>query len=339
MTRAGPRLGLIVRLYTVTDGRPDEEADAPSAAWLATKVTLSQFRERLRLAASVGATGIEVTQAQQRSGCSYLLASSAAREELLGILADEGLTISALNAAGMPLHPVRGPDHQALFRDTVRLAEHLGVRKLVSMSGVGGDGPGSTTINWGFFPWPDDLVALTERQWADGMALWRELGAFAVDHGVERIALELHPLHLVYNVPTLERLRDAVGAVIGANVDPSHLFWQSMDPVAVVRALGPAVYHVQLKDTEIVADQVAIAGVLDGRPFSDPSRRAWVQRTIGRAHDAASWQAFLNALTEVGYDGFASIENEDPYQTYEEGVREAAAFLRPLLGMEVSGGS
>jgi sugar phosphate isomerase/epimerase len=339
MTAGGPRLGLIVRLYTATDGRPDEDAESPSAAWLATKVTIAQFRERLGLAASVGATGIEVTQGQQRSGCTYLLGSPTARDELLGMLSEEGLTISALNAAGMPLHPVRGPEHQALFRDTVRLAELLGVRKIVSMSGVGGDGPGSTTVNWGFFPWPDDLVALTERQWTDGIALWRDLAAFAGDHAVERIALELHPLHLVYNVPTLERLREAVGPVIGANVDPSHLFWQSMDPVAVVRTLGPAVHHVQLKDTQIVPEQVAIAGVLDGRPFSDPSRRAWVQRTIGRAHDAASWQAFLDALTEVGYDGFASIENEDPYQTYEEGVREAAAFLRPLLGMEVSSGS
>ena len=169
--------------------------------------------------------------------------------------------------------------------------------------------------------------------------MWRELAAFARDHGVERIALELHPLHLVYNVPTLERLRDAVGPIIGANVDPSHLFWQSMDPVAVVRALGPSVFHVQLKDTEIVPAQVAVAGVLDGRPFSDPSRRAWVQRTIGRGHDEATWQAFLDALTEVGYDDFASIEHEDPYQTYEDGVREAAAFLRPLLATEVVGGS
>ena len=158
MTAArGPKLGLIVRLFTASDGSPDREAEPSSAAWLATKVTVSQFRERLSLAASVGARGIEVTQGQQRSGCTYLLGSRAARDELLGMLSDEGLTISALNAAGMPLHPVRGLDHQALFRDTVLLAEQLGVRKVISMSGIGGDGPGSTTVNWGFFPWPSDL--------------------------------------------------------------------------------------------------------------------------------------------------------------------------------------
>ena len=105
---------------------------------------------------------------------------------------------------------------------------------------------------------------------------------------------------------------------MGANVDPSHLFWQSMDPAAVVRALWPAVHHVQLKDTELIPEQLATAGLLDGRPFSDPARRAWIQRTIGRAHDASVWGGFIDALTDVGYDDYVSIENEDPFQTYEK---------------------
>ena len=337
--RGRPRLGLIVRLFTAMDGRPDEAAEDVSAAWLATRVTMAQFQERLKLAASVGATGIEVTQGQQPSGGQYLLGSAVARDELLGMFAENGLTISVLNAAGMPLHPVYGKDHQTLFRDTVLLAEKLGVTKIVSMSGVPGDGPGSTTINWGFFPWPADLVELTERQWLECITLWKDLSSFAADHGIERIGLELHPMHLVYNVPTMERLRDATSPIMGANVDPSHLFWQSMDPTAVVRALGSSVHHVQLKDTELVPDQLATAGVLDSRPFSDPSKRAWIQRTIGRAHDATFWGGFLDALAEVGYDDFVSIENEDPFQTYEEGVREAAAFLQPLLEAETVHGS
>ena len=146
-----------------------------------------------------------------------------------------------------------------------------------------------------------------------------------------RIAFELHPLHLVYNVPTLARMRDAVGPVIGANLDPSHLFWQLMDPLAVIRALGPAIHHVHLKDTQVVADQVALAGVLDARPFEDVANRAWVFRTIGRAHGPEFWSAFLAELAAVGYDGALSIENEDASQTHVEGVEEAAAFILPLL--------
>jgi sugar phosphate isomerase/epimerase len=285
----------------------------------------------LDLASSVGATGIELTQAGQPSGAEHLLASAAARDEFLELFAARGLSISALNCSGMPLHPVRGEAHRTLIRTTILLAEKLNVRKIVTMSGVGGDGPGSTTINWAFMPWPDDQVALVERQWDEGIAYWHDTAAFARDHGIDRIGLELHPLHLVYNVPTLARLRSAIGPVIGATVDPSHLFWQSMDPQAVVKALAGAVHHVQLKDTQFVPEQLAIAGVLDNRPFSDPLQRAWIQRTIGRAHDATFWRGFLDALREVGYDDFVSIENEDPFQTYEDGVREAAALLRPLL--------
>ena len=157
------------------------------------------------------------------------------------------------------------------------------------------------------------------------------MGAFARDHGVARIAFELHPLHLVYNVPTLLRLREAVGPIIGANVDPSHMFWQQMDPLAVVRGLGPAVHHVHLKDTQLNADQVALAGVLDQRPFSDPTQRAWVFRTIGRGHDRTFWSAFVGSLRGVGYEDDLSIENEDVSQPAEEGVEEAAAFMLPIL--------
>jgi sugar phosphate isomerase/epimerase len=125
-------------------------------------------------------------------------------------------------------------------------------------------------------------------------------------------------------------MRDAVGPIIGANLDPSHLFWQQMDPLAVIRALGPAVHHVHLKDTEIVPDQVAIAGVLDQRPFDDPEHRAWVFRPVGSVHGHAFWSALVTALLEVGYDDVLAIEIEYAGPTQEAAVREAAAFMRSV---------
>ena len=105
-----------------------------------------------------------------------------------------------------------------------------------------------------------------------------------------------------------------------------------MDPLAVVAALGSAIQHVHLKDTELQADRVALAGVLDTTSFDDARERAWVFRTVGRAHDRAWWASFIDALRAVGYDGALSIENEDPYQSAVDGVREAAAFSLPLIG-------
>ncbi len=293
------------------------------------------FEAALDVAAQIGATGIEIATGGQSSAphlrIDELLGDAGKRAEFAAAFSSRGLRIAALNCSAWPLHPVVGDEHVALIRSTIRLAAELGVTKIVSMSGSTGDGPGSSTVNFVWYPWPADAMTLLDRQWAAAIDLWQDLGAHARNAGVERIALELHPLHLVYNVPTLQRLRDAVGPIIGANLDPSHLFWQQMDPLAVIRALGPAVYHVHLKDTEIVPDQVAIAGVLDQRPFNDPSDRAWVFRTAGSVHGHEFWSGFVAALRDVGYDDVLAIENEDAGMTPEAAVEQAARFMRSIL--------
>jgi len=291
--------------------------------------------EALDLAARIGATGIELAMGGQswapHANIDALLADPEERKRLVGELEERGLRLAALNCSAWPMHPVHGPAHAELIKKTIRLAELLGISKIVTMSGCPGDGPGSTTINWIWYPWPPDAIDLLERQWEQAIPLWQELSAFAQDHGVSRVALELHPLHLAYNVPTLLRLREATSPVIGANVDPSHMFWQQMDPLKVVRALGPAVHHVHLKDTEIAPDEVALAGVLDQRPFDSSGHRAWRFRTIGRAHPPAFWTDLVRALKEVGYTDVLSIENEDWMQDRLEGVAEAAALMTSIL--------
>lgn len=293
------------------------------------------FEEALDLAARIGARGIEIAGGGQSPAphlsLGTLLEDGEARARFQAAFDERGLRIAALNCSSWPLHPVVGEQHAEMIRDVIRLAGLLGVDKIVTMSGCPGDGRDATTINWVWYPWPADTLALLERQWERAIPFWVDMAAFATDHGVRRIAFELHPLHLAYNVPTLLRMRDAVGPIIGANVDPSHMFWQQMDPVRVVEALGPAVHHVHLKDTQLVDDQVALAGVLDQRSFDDPAQRAWIFRTIGRGHDRAFWAAFVAALRAVGYDDVLSIENEDVTQTPVEGVEEAAAFMSSLI--------
>jgi sugar phosphate isomerase/epimerase len=294
------------------------------------------FEAALDVAAEVGATAIEIATGGQSSAphadLDALLSDAGARKAFAGAFASRGLRIAALNCSAWPLHPVDGARHVEIIRKTLRLAAELGVTTVVTMSGSPGDGPGSTAVNFTWYPWPDDSMALLDRQWAEAIVLWQDLGRDATAHGVHRLAFELHPLHLVYNVPTLRRMRDAVGPVIGANIDPSHLFWQQMDPIAVIADLGSAIYHVHLKDTEIDADAVALAGVLDQRPFAGPARRSWVFRAVGSVRGAAYWAAFIAALRAAGYDGVLSIENEDASLPPETAVAGTAAFIRPLLG-------
>jgi sugar phosphate isomerase/epimerase len=199
------------------------------------------------------------------------------------------------------------------------------------MSGCPGDGPNSSTINWVFFPWPSDGVELLNRQWTQTLDLWTDLAAFGGDHGIKKIAFELHPMHLVYNTPTLLKIRQHIGPIIGANVDPSHLFWQHMDPVAIVRALGDAVHHVHLKDLEFNPQQLGIAGTLDSRTFANPEERSWNFRTVGKGHGDEFWTPFFNALDDIGYDDVLSIENEDPYDTFEQGTIDAAKYALTVL--------
>jgi sugar phosphate isomerase/epimerase len=287
------------------------------------------------VAARVGATGIEIAAGGQSSAphlqLDELLGDARRRRVFARAFASRGLRMAALNCSAWPLHPVVGERHVDLIRKTFRLAGELGIRKVVTMSGSPGDGTGASAVNFVWYPWPEDATALLARQWAATIELWHDLAAEAERAGIEQLAFELHPLHLVYNVPTLLRMRDAVGPIIGANIDPSHLFWQGMDPLAVIRSLGPAVYHVHLKDTEVVPDQVAIAGVLDQRAFDDPSQRAWVFRTVGSVHDRDWWSAFVATLREVGYDEVLAIENEDAGLEPEAAVEAAARFMQPIL--------
>jgi sugar phosphate isomerase/epimerase len=275
------------------------------------------------------ATGGQSSAPHMRLG--ELLQSAAARARFADMLASYGIRLAALNCSAWPMHPIRGAEDTRLIKDTIRLAAEMGVDKIVTMSGCPGDSPQARTFNWIWFPWPEETQEILEHQWEEALELWQELADFAREHGVSRIAFELHPLHLVYNVPTLMRLRDEVGPAIGANLDPSHLFWQQMDPVRVVRTLGSAVHHVHLKDTELFDDQLALNGVLDQAAWEDPSRRSWVFRAVGEGNPPAFWSAFLDALQEVGYVDELSIENEDPFLPGEAGVTRAVEFITPLM--------
>jgi sugar phosphate isomerase/epimerase len=294
------------------------------------------FDEALDLAVRVGATTIEIAGGGQSSAphlrLDELLDDARRRSEFQGAFARRDLRIAALNCSAWPLHPVIGEAQREIVRKTIRLAGLLGVDKIVTMTGTTGDGPGATTINWVWYPGPDDQVSLLERQWDEAIATWRELGAFALDHGVTRVCFELHPQNLVYNVPTFRRMFEAVGEPLAVNLDPSHFFWQGIDPIASVRALGRAIGHAHLKDTEMDAEQTALAGVLDDRPFERGTERAWQFRTVGAVHDADWWSSFVRVLQDVGYDDVVSIENEDLTLSEVAGVEASADFIRPLLG-------
>jgi sugar phosphate isomerase/epimerase len=160
---------------------------------------------------------------------------------------------------------------------------------------------------------------------------WRDLVAYANGLGVRKLCLELHGHQNVYNVRTLTRLREAAGETVGANLDPSHLMWMGADPIAAVRALGEAVYHVHAKDTRVDPVIAAVNGVIETTPGDRFQDRAWNYITLGYGHGELWWREFVAVLAAVGYDDVFSIEHEDPTLSALEGVEKSVELLRHVL--------
>ena len=262
-----------------------------------------------------------------------LLADEKKYNEFVNTFKKYDVSICALAAHGNPLHPDKkiAAAFDSDFRDAVLLAEKLGVDTVITFSGCPGDSENSKYPNWVTCPWPEDFLAILDWQWNEKLIpYWKEAGAFAKAHGV-RIAFEMHPGFCVYNPETLLRLREAVGDVIGANLDPSHLIWQGIDPIAAVRELKGAIYHVHAKDTKVDKYNTAKNGVLDTKHYSDELNRAWVFRTVGYGNGEEYWRAFISNLQLCGYDRAISIEHEDSFMSIDEGLKKAVDFLKEIV--------
>ena len=247
-----------------------------------------------------------------------------------------GVSISALSCHGNPLHP--DPAHAKRDRDTSRktilLAEKLGVPVVVDFSGCPGDSPNSKWPNWVTCPWPPDYLEILKWQWDEVVApYWTEHAKFAADHGV-KVAIEMHPGFVVYSPETMLKLRAITGPVVGCNYDPSHMFWQGIDPIAAIRILGDSIFHVHAKDTQIYERNLPLTGVLDTKSYTDERNRAWIFRTCGYGHDAGWWKEFASTLRMFGYDYVLSIEHEDSLLSPEEGLSKAAGFLQGVVMKE-----
>jgi len=248
-------------------------------------------------------------------------------------LADNGFSISALSCHGNALHPDAefAKTSQDVNEKTVRLAEKLGVPVVIDFSGCPGDSDNAKYPNWVTCPWPPDFLDVLDWQWEKKVIpYWTKRAKFAADHGV-KIAIEMHPGFVAYSPETMLKLRSIAGPSIGCNYDPSHMFWQGIDPIAAIRVLGDCIYHVHAKDTQIYERNLPITGVLDTKKYTDEKNRSWIFRTCGYGHDAEWWKEFVSTLRMFGYDYVLSVEHEDSLMSPEEGLTKAVSFLNGLV--------
>ena len=263
-------------------------------------------------------------------------------EKFKDTIRNHNLLISALSCHGNMVHPRK--EIAAAFDDdltkTILLAEKLGVSVVNTFSGCPGGSSEDLEPNWVTCPWPEDFSKILEYQWNEILIpYWKKKVAFAKEHGIHKIALELHPGFCVYNTKTLLRLREAVGPEIGANFDPSHLIWQGMDPCACIRELGKAnaLFHFHAKDTKIDVANTSINGVLDTTHYGEEINRSWIFRAVGYGHGEDYWKAIASELRLAGYDYAISIEHEDSLMSGNEGLQKAIQCLENVLLYEDKG--
>ena len=342
------------------------------------------FEEALKYFKSLGIEMIEIGcggfPGNAHANPDILLNDEAKLDEFKALIAKYGLEISALSCHGNPVHPDKAiaAAFDKSIKDTILLAEKLGIHQINTFSGCPGDCENSKYPNWVVCPWPDDFGEILKWQWEEKLIpYWKDTVAFAKAHGVDKIALELHPGFCVYNTDSLMKLRNAVGPEIGANFDPSHLQWQMMDPVCFLKEF-PNLKKVDMFATQVTAAQVgkltealpevefgwklqlmkyktrhivrtdaedtkidkyntAVNGVLDTKSYGEVAKRSWVFRTVGYGNDYSYWKDMISALRTVGYDYAISIEHEDSLMSQNEGLSKAVSFLKEVLVTEPVG--
>jgi sugar phosphate isomerase/epimerase len=292
------------------------------------------FEEALDKAVAAGVTAVEIGAGgypgSQHCPVDELLESEAKRAEYMEAITSRGLILSALSVHNNPLHPDEATAREAdtVIRKAVQLAQLLDAPVVNGFSGLPAGAAGDAMPNWVTCPWPPHFLEMLDYQWNEvAIPYWQETAKFIADHGV-KLAFEMHPGMLVYNVETLLRLRQAAGDALGCNFDPSHLFWNGVDPVAAIRKLGDAIYHVHGKDCYVDELNIQVNGCNDNKPYDQILHRAWTFRSIGYGHGAQVWKDIVSALRLVGYDYVISIEHEDALMATEEGLAKGAAMLK-----------
>jgi sugar phosphate isomerase/epimerase len=268
-----------------------------------------------------------------------LLASESARGAFKKAIESRGLILDSFSCHGNPLHPDKdfAKRDDETFRKTVRLASLTGVERVNTFSGCPGDSENAKYPNWVTCAWPPDYLEILDWQWSEKVIpYWTKQNAFLEENNV-KACLEMHPGFVVYNPDTMLKLHNAAGKNVGANFDPSHFWWQGIDPVAAIRALAPCLYHFHAKDVKVDPYNTAVNGVLDTKPYGDELKRSWIFRTVGYGHDYGTWKDIISNLRMVGYDWVVSIEHEDSLMSVNEGFERAVEFLKTVVFQETPG--
>ncbi|MDO4617335.1 MAG: sugar phosphate isomerase/epimerase [Lachnospiraceae bacterium] len=297
------------------------------------------YTDMLDKVKSYGINAVEMTAggwgARKHCPTAELLADDAKLEAYMAELTKRDMRISALNTSCNPLWPCEtGKEYDESMRDCVLLAEKMGVKKIVCMSGLPGGSEHDVTPNWitSSVTMTAYMQPTVDYQWRVTTEWWKEFAAFCRQHGIEKIAIEEFPCMMVHNVESFWHLREAVGDdIIGINLDPSHMIAYGADPIQAARALKGAIYHVHGKDTRIERGMADINGLCEYKDVLDTANRSWNYVAVGCGQDLKWWKEFFSVVRMMGYNGDVSLEMEDFTMSTEAGIETSIDALKQTI--------
>jgi sugar phosphate isomerase/epimerase len=203
------------------------------------------------------------------------------------------------------------------MKDTARAAARLGVKTVTGFTGS------SVWHKLYFFP-PTSQEEIDEG-FRDFAERWNPILDVFDEEGV-RFAFEVHPTEISYDIYSTERALEAIGhrEAFGFNFDPSHLYWQFVDPVKFIDRFADRIYHAHMKDAARTLD--GESGILASHLSFGDHHRGWDFRSVGRG--GVDFEGIIRALNRIGYDGPLSVEWEDAGMDRVHGAKESAAFVR-----------
>ena len=205
------------------------------------------------------------------------------------------------------------------MKNAARVAQKMGV---ATVSGFTGSSLWASVLGY-----PAATPALVEKGFQHFVAQWNPILDVFGDCGV-RYAFEVHPGQIAFDLYSAEMALDSLGGreEFGFTFDPSHLFWQGVDPVEFLRRFPDRIYHVHVKDIALSLN--GRSGLLGSYlPYADP-RRGWDFRSPGRG--GLDWESIIRTLNDIGYGGPLSVEWGDRRMDREQGAEEAFRFVKRL---------
>jgi len=177
---------------------------------------------------------------------------------------------------------------------------------------------------YSFPPVPQEMIEEGFKRFAE---VWNPILDVYAEEGV-KFALEVHPTEIAFDIVTARRALEALDnrKEFGFNFDPSHLYWQGMDPVRFIQEFPDRIFHVHMKDAAITLD--GRSGILSSYLNFDQPGRGWNFRSLGRGE--IDFESIIRELNLIGYSGPLSVEWEDAAMDREHGAAEACEFVRNI---------